>query len=335
MIQRRLGGLDADIAPLGLGCFGLSHAYGTADPEEAIGTIHHALELGCRLLDTADLYGAGENERLVGMAVRDRRNRVVLASKVGFTWDAGGRVIGRNGSAEYIRSACEASLNRLGTDVIDLYTLHRVDPEVPIEESVGAMSQLVVEGKVRALGLSEVTATELRRARAVHPISALQSEYSLWNRDPEVEMIPLCREFGIAFIAFSPLGRGLFSGTVNAASFTENDFRRGLPRFEANRLRATLPLIDELTTFATRANLTPSQVALSWILHKGENIFAIPGTRRPMHLEENFAALAVRWTPQQLNELDGLFPADLDFGARYSPGSSFAPTQLIYPDTKG
>jgi aryl-alcohol dehydrogenase-like predicted oxidoreductase len=205
--------------------------------------------------------------------------------------------------------------------------LHRVDPAVPIEETVGAMAQLVTEGKIRALGLSEVTAAELRRAHAVHPIAALQSEYSLWNREPERELIPLCRQLGIAFVAFSPLGRGLFSGTLKTASFAENDFRRGLPRFEADRLAATAKLVNELDAFAVRAKLTPSQVALSWILQKSDNVFAIPGTRRRAHLDENIAALNAQWTAEQLNELDALFPLDLDFGARYAPGSSFAPIQ--------
>ena len=324
-MKRPLGQLPREIAPLGLGCFGLSQAYGAVDPEEAVDTIRHALDLGCSLLDTADIYGAGENERLVGRAINGRREDVTLATKGGFVCDASGKVVGRNGSPAHLRAAVEDSLRRLGVEIIDLYTLHRVDPNIPIEDSVGAMADLIRAGKVRALGLSEATAAELRRAHAVHPISALQSEYSLWNREPERELIPLCRELGISFVAYSPLGRGTFSGTLQPSSFAENDFRRNLPRFEAERMQATAKLVSGLQAFAKQSGLTSTQAALAWILHKGDNLFAIPGTRRRQHLAENLAALRARWTPAHSNALDNLFTPDLDFGARYSQGSAFAP----------
>ena len=324
-MKRHLGLISREIAALGLGCFGLSEAYGPVDSDEATDTIRHALDLGCTLLDTADIYGAGENERLVGLAIAGRRDEVVLATKGGFVCDAAGKVTGRDGSPAHLRGAVEASLKRLGVEVIDLYTLHRVDPAVPIEDSVGAVADLVREGKVRTLGLSEVTAAELRRAHAVHPISALQSEYSLWNREPEREVMPLCRELGIAFVAYSPLGRGLFSGSLQPSSFAEEDFRRNLPRFEAERMETTTKLISWLKAFAEDAHLTPSQAALAWILHKDDNVFAIPGTRRRRHLDENVAALTVQLTSTQVEALDTLFAADLDFGSRYSQTSVFAP----------
>ena len=326
-MKRPLGALSHPIVPLGLGCFGLSQAYGAVDPDEAVDTIRHALDLGCSLLDTADIYGAGENERLVGRAIKGRRKEVVLATKGGFVTDVSGNVTGRDGSAQHLRAAVEASLQRLGVDVIDLYTLHRADSRVPIEESVGAMADLMRAGKVRALGLSEVTAAELCRACAVHPISALQSEYSLWNRGPERELMPICRELGVAFVAYSPLGRGVFSGRLQSSSFVEGDFRRNLPRFAAERMQATAALVDGLKALAEDARLTPSQAALAWILHKGDNVFAIPGTRRRKHLAENLAALRVPWTTAQTEALDKLFAADLDFGERYHQGSAFAPLQ--------
>jgi aryl-alcohol dehydrogenase-like predicted oxidoreductase len=325
MVRRRLGLSGPEIAPLGLGCFGLSHAYGAVARDEAIGTIHRAIDLGCRLLDTADIYGAGENERLVGQAIKGRRHEITLATKGGFLCDASGKVSGRNGTPAYLREAVDASLRRLEVDVIDLYTLHRVDPAVPIEESVGAIAELIGCGKIRHLGLSEVSADELWRAYAAHPVTSLQSEYSLWTRGPERDVMPACRELGVSFVAFSPLGRGVFAGGLDGGQWDETDFRRTLPRFQADSLNASLPLIHGLAEIAKRRNLTTSQVALSWILQKGDNVFAIPGTRRQRHLEENVAAIDVTWTHEEIQELDRLFAPDLNFGERYGPGSVFAP----------
>lgn len=328
MICRHLGSTSPCIAPLGFGCFGLSHAYGQADPQQALDTIHHALDLGCVLLDTADSYGGGENERLVGRAIAARRAQVVLATKGGFTFTQDGTVTGRNGSIPYLQSAVDNSLRRLGTDLIDLYTLHRADPAVPIEESVGALAHMVASGKIRALGLSEVTPAELRRAHKVHPITSVQSEYSLWHREPEQEMLPLCRELGISFVAFSPLGRGVFSGLLKREALATHDFRRTLPRFQPAQLSKTASLVQELETFADAIGLSSSQAALAWILHKGDHLFAIPGTRTRQHLDENMAALQAAWTPQHTATLDRLFAPGLEFGARYPTGSSFAPSAL-------
>lgn len=325
MTKRKLGSSGPRIAPLGLGCFGLSNAYGAVAREEAVSTIRHAIDLGCELLDTADIYGAGENERLVGQAIKGRRNEVLLATKGGFLSDSTGKVTGRNGTPAHLYEAVDASLQRLEVDVIDLYTLHRVDPAVPIEESVGAMADLVSRGKIRFLGLSEATAAELRSANAVHPITTLQSEYSLWTRGPEQDVMPVCRELGISFMAFSPLGRGMFAGGFDGSKWEANDFRRTLPRFQADNLEPSLSLVRGLAEIANRRNLTTSQVALSWILQKGNNVFAIPGTRRQRHLEENVAAMAVAWTVEEAQEMDRLFAPGLNFGERYSPGSVFAP----------
>ncbi len=323
--RRKLGSNGPLVAPVGLGCFGLSNAYGAADPAEAMSTIRRAIDLGCNLLDTADIYGAGHNEELVGRAIEDCRDQVVLATKFGFVCDTQGRVTGRNASPAYVAKAVEASLKRLGTDSIDIYTLHRVDPDVPIEETVGAMAQLVAQGKVRHLGLSEASPEQIRRAHAIHPLASLQSEYSLWERSPERDVMPLCHELGIGFVAFAPLGRGLFSGALTNLQLEKDDFRRSLPRFTAGNLSSTLRLVRALEQFANRKSLTPSQVALSWILQKHENVMVIPGTRRQSHLEENLAAAEVSWTGDELQELDRLFSPDLDFGQRYSSGSLFAP----------
>ncbi len=325
MHLRKLSSSGPEVSSLGLGCFGLSNAYGAADPAEAIATVRRALDLGCNLLDTADIYGAGQNEELVGRAIQGRRNNVILATKFGFVCDSQGRVTGRNGSPAYVHRAIEASLRRLGTDTIDLYTLHRIDPNVPIEETLGAMAELVAQGKVRHLGLSEALPEQIRRAHAVHPIASLQSEYSLWARGPERDVMPLCRELGIGFIAFAPLGRGLFSAGLTNLEFDLNDFRRSLPRFQAENLSASRRLVEALEEFACRKRLTSSQVALSWILQRGENVVAIPGTRRQRHLEENLAAIDVPWTGDEFQELDRLFSPDLNFGPRYSAGSLFAP----------
>jgi aryl-alcohol dehydrogenase-like predicted oxidoreductase len=261
----------------------------------------------------------------VGQAIKARRDEVVLATKFGFICNAAGKVIGRDASPAHVREAAEASLKRLGTDTIDLYTLHRIDPAVPIEDTIGAMAELVAQGKIRYLGLSEASPAQIRHAHAVHPITALQSEYSLWTRDPERDVLPLCRELGIGFVAFAPLGRGLFSHTFANLEIEQSDFRRSLPRFEAQNLSASLELVRTLDEIASRRHLTSSQLALSWILQKGDNMFAIPGTRRQKHLEENLAAISVTWTPEELQELDNLFTPEFDFGQRYSADSLFAP----------
>ncbi|HEY4357316.1 MAG TPA: aldo/keto reductase [Acidobacteriaceae bacterium] len=322
---RKLGGSGLETAGLGFGCVGLSHAYGHADPGEAISTLHRALDLGCNMLDTADLYGAGENERLVGRALRGRREQALVATKFGFVFDGAGKVTGRNGTPAYVRQAVELSLTRLGIDAIDLYTLHRADPAVPIEDTVGAMAELVAEGKIRAIGLSEVSAAQLRRAHAVHPIATVQSEYSLWLREPEREIFPACRDLGVAFVAFAPLGRGLFSGRLAAGQLTADDFRSGLPRFQAENLDRTQVLVEGIKAIAARKNVTPSQLALAWILRQGGNIFAIPGTRRKEHLEENWGALQVGWTPSEMQEMDALSAEHQNAGDRYTAGSPFAP----------
>lgn len=319
----KLGVLDEEITRIGLGCFGLSSAYGFADPKESFETLHTALDLGCQLLDTADSYGNGQNERLVAEALQGRRHQAVLGTKFGLICDDSGQVTGRCATPAYVREAAERSLSRLRTDVIDLYTLHRVDPAVPIEDTVGALSELVVEGKVRAIGLSEVTAGQLRRAHAVHRISALQSEYSLWMRAPETDVLPVCRELGIAFVAFSPLGRGFFSGSVPSGEFAGNDFRRSLPRFRSESLRGYQVLLEGLQALATRKGCTTSQLALSWLLHQGDHVFAIPGTRRREHLRHNLTATRIAWSSAELEEIDRLSATHQSTTARYAPGSPF------------
>jgi aryl-alcohol dehydrogenase-like predicted oxidoreductase len=323
--RRTLGSNGPEVSPIGLGCFGLSNAYGTADPVEAAATILRAMDLGCNFLDTADSYGAGQNEELVGSAIRQRRNEVVLATKFGFVWDTDGHVVGKNGTPAYVRQAIDASLRRLGTDSVDLYILHRVDPDVAIEETIGAMADLISDGKVRHLGLSEASAEQVRRAHAVHPIATLQSEYSLWTRDPEVEVMSLCRELGIGFVAFCPLGRGIFSGTLGNTELQRDDFRRTLPRFEPDNLKRNLELVRGLEDLAKRKQCTPAQLALSWILQRGEDIAAIPGTRKQRHVEENLRALEVRWTDAELQELDALFAPEHIHGPRYARESLFKP----------
>jgi aryl-alcohol dehydrogenase-like predicted oxidoreductase len=323
--RRRLSPNGPEVSSIGFGCFGLSNAYGTADPGEAIATIQRALDLGCNFLDTADSYGTGQNEELAGRAIKQRRDEVVLSTKFGFVCDADGHVVGRNGTPAYVHQAIDASLRRLGTEVVDIYTLHRVDPDVAIEETIGAMAELVTLGKVRHLGLSEASAEQVRRAHAVHPIATLQSEYSLWTRDPEGELMTLCRDLGIGFVAFCPLGRGMFSGTLGELELQRDDFRKTLPRFEPDNLRQNLELVRGLEDLARRKQHTPAQLALSWILQRGKNIAAIPGTRRQRHLEENFRALEVQWTAAELQELDELFSPEHIHGQRYSRESLFKP----------
>ena len=299
---------------------GISQSYGLPDETEGVATIQRALDLGVNFLDTADVYGPYTNEEVVGRAIRGRRDEVVLATKCGFVpgvAEGPGRV---DGSPAHIRAACDASLRRLGVQRIDLYYLHRVDPQTPIEESVRAMARLVDEGKVRYLGLSEVSPATLRRAHAVHPITAVQSEYSLWTRDPEHGILPACRELGVGFVPFSPLGRGFLTGTVRSLDpLPENDFRRGIPRFTAENLSHNLELADRLATVAREKGCTPAQLALAWLLHQGEEVVPIPGTKRRRYLEENVAATEIRLTRSDLERAEAAVPPGAVAGARYSP----------------
>jgi aryl-alcohol dehydrogenase-like predicted oxidoreductase len=318
MERRRLGTQGPSVSALGLGCMGMSEFYGRADEGEAIATIHRALELGITFLDTADMYGWGANERLVGKAISDRRERVVLATKFGNVRGPNGEFLGIDGSPAYVRSACEASLQRLGVDTIDVYYQHRVDLETPIEETVGAMAELVREGKVRYLGLSEAAPATIRRAHAVHPISALQSEYSLWTRDPEAAVLPTVRELGIGFVAYSPLGRGFLSGRIRSADdLDEKDFRRRGPRFQEENLRRNLELVMEVEALAAEKGVTSSQLALAWVLSRGDDIVPIPGTKRRTYLEENAAAADVDLNAADLERLQQAFPAGAAAGDRY------------------
>jgi aryl-alcohol dehydrogenase-like predicted oxidoreductase len=317
MEKRRLGqGLK--VSELGLGCMGMSEFYGTADEAEAIRTIHRALELGIDFLDTADMYGPFTNERLVGKAVGDRRDRVVLATKFGNRRGEDGSFLGISGRPDYVREACDASLERLGVDHIDLYYQHRVDNETPIEETVGAMKELVEAGKVTHLGLSEASPETIRRAHAIHPITALQSEWSLWTRDPEEMVIPTIRELGIGFVAYSPLGRGFLSGQIRSTDdLDRKDFRRRGPRFQGENLDHNLALVERVEELAAEKGVTPSQLALAWVLAQGEDVVPIPGTKRVRYLEENAAAADVSLSDGELRLLDEAFPPGAARGDRY------------------
>jgi aryl-alcohol dehydrogenase-like predicted oxidoreductase len=298
----------------------MSDFYGGRDDVEATATIHRALDMGITLFDTADMYGGGRNEELLGRAIRGRRNQVVIATKFGNVRNPDGTFKGVNGKPEYVRQCCEASLRRLGVDVIDLYYQHRVDPETPIEETVGAMSALVREGKVRWLGLSEAAPATLRRAHAVHPIAALQTEYSLWSRDPEDEILPTVRELGIGFVPYSPLARGFLTGQIKRIEDLEtDDYRRGSPRFQGENFRKNLDLVEEINAIAAEKRCAPSQLALAWVLAQGKDIVPIPGTKRRKYLEENVGALAVELTPADLARIDRAFPRGAASGERYAP----------------
>jgi aryl-alcohol dehydrogenase-like predicted oxidoreductase len=317
MDRRKLGTQGLEVSALGLGCMGMSEFYGTTDEGEAVATIHRALELGVDFLDTADMYGRGANEQLVGKAIGDRRDQVVLATKFGnFRHDDGSREV--RGDAEYVRQACDASLQRLGLDHVDLYYQHRVDFRVPIEETVGAMAELVEAGKVRYLGLSEASPETLRRAHAVHPISALQSEYSLWTRDPEDGPLPTCRELGVGFVAYSPLGRGFLTGRIRTPDdFGEGDFRSRLPRFQGENFQRNLDLVAGVEDIAEEKGRTPSQIALSWVLGRGDDVVPIPGTKRRRYLEENAESVDVELTGDDLERLEKAFPVGAAAGDRY------------------
>jgi aryl-alcohol dehydrogenase-like predicted oxidoreductase len=323
MEQRKLGMQGLEVSEQGLGCMGMSEFYGTADEDEAIATIHRALELGIDFLDTADMYGPFTNERLVARAIEGRRDQVRIATKFGNQRTEDGGFLGINGNPEYVRQACDSSLQRLGVDHIDLYYQHRVDKTVPIEETVGAMADLVGAGKVRYLGLSEASPATIRRAHAEHPISALQSEYSLWTRDMEEEVLPTVRELGIGFVAYSPLGRGFLSERFKSEEdIPSNDFRRYNPRFQGENFDKNLKLVERVRKIAEEKDVTPGQLAIAWVLHQGDDVVPIPGTKRREYLEQNAAASEIELTEKDLKRLDKAAPVGATAGARYPDMSS-------------
>ncbi len=325
MKELRLGSQGLTVSRLGLGCMGMSEFYGSPNDTESIATIHRAIELGVTFLDTADIYGIGENERLVGRALKGKRSQVILATKFGNVRDEQGKFLGVNGRPEYVRQCCDASLKRLGIDMIDLYYQHRVDPQVPIEDTVGAMSDLVKAGQVRYLGLSEAAPATIRRAHKVHPISALQTEYSLWSRDPEAEILPTCRDLGIGFVPYSPLGRGFLTARIQKLDdLAPNDWRRNGPRFQGENLRRNLRIVEGIDKLARSKGCKPAQLALAWVLSRGEDVIPIPGTKRRTYLEENVNALKVALTPADLAELDRIAPVGAAAGARYPEWSMAA-----------
>jgi aryl-alcohol dehydrogenase-like predicted oxidoreductase len=320
MQKKALGSQGLQAAELGLGCMGMSEFYGPRNDEESLRTLHRALELGISFWDTADAYGPHLNEVLVGKALKGKRDQVTLATKFGIVRDPDNPTRrGFNGTPAYVKSACEASLKRLDTERIDLYYLHRVDPNTPIEETAGAMGQLVKEGKIRAIGLSEVTAATLRRAHAVYPVTAVQTEYSLWSREPEEEILDTCKELGIAFVAYSPLGRGFLTGQIKKfEDLAADDYRRYSPRFQGDNFQKNLELVAKIGQLAAQKGCTPSQLALAWVLARGEHIFPIPGTKRVSFLEENAGALTVSLTAQELTAIDQIAPRGVAAGLRYA-----------------
>jgi aryl-alcohol dehydrogenase-like predicted oxidoreductase len=326
--KRRLGRNGPEVSAIGLGCMGMSEFYGSGSETESIATIHHALDRGVTFLDTADMYGVGKNEELVGRAIRDRRDEVFLATKFGNVRGPGGEFLGVKGDPDYVRSACEASLKRLGVEVIDIYYQHRVDPNVPIEDTVGAMARLKNEGKVRYLGLSEAAPETIRRAQATHPITAVQTELSLWSRDAEAEVIPTVRELGIGYVAYSPLGRGFLTGQIKSPEdFPEDDFRRHHPRFTGENFQKNIQLVHEVEAMAKEKGCTTAQLALAWVLAVGEDIVPIPGTKHVKYLDENIGALEVKLTAEDLKRLDDILPPGAAAGPRY-PERSMASVNL-------
>lgn len=318
MKYHNLGHSNLEISVIGLGCMGMSEFYGSAQEAESIATLHQAIELGVSFFDTADMYGPWTNEMLVGKAIADRRDKVVLATKFGVMRNEKGDFLGINGQPDYVRSACDASLKRLGLDYIDLYYQHRVDTNVPIEETVGAMAELVQAGKIRYLGLSEAEPDIIRRAQAVHPISALQTEYSLWSREPEQEILATTRELGISFVSYSPLGRGFLTGQIKRfEDLAEDDWRRTNPRFQDDNFARNLVLVEQITEIAQDNNVTPAQLALAWILAQGEDIVTIPGTKHRDYLEQNLGALNVTLTEEDLARINDAFPMNAAVGTRY------------------
>lgn len=319
MLHKQLGSQGITASQLGLGCMGMSEFYGTTNDAESLQTLHRALDLGINFWDTADVYGPHLNELLLGKALKGIRKQITLATKFGIVRDlANPQTRGFNGKPEYVVSSCEASLKRLGTDVIDLYYLHRADPATPIEETVSAMASLVKAGKIRGIGLSEVSATTIRKAHAVHPVTAIQSEYSLWTREPEDEVLQTCKELGIAFVAYSPLGRGFLTGQIKSFDdFEANDYRRFSPRFQGENFQKNLDLVHQLQQLAVQKGCTASQLALAWVMAQGDYIFPIPGTKRIKYLEENAGALTIKFTTAELGTINAIAPKDVAAGLRY------------------
>lgn len=316
--RRQLGRSDIQISPIGLGCMGMSEFYGKADDAKSRALLNYALDQGMNFFDTADIYGPHTNERLLGSALKARRDEAVIATKFGIVRDANNAFVGMNGKPDYVKACCDASLERLGIDTIDLYYQHRVDPNTPIEETVGAMAELVKAGKVRYLGLSEATPEQIRRAHAVHPITALQTEYSLWSREPEAELLDTCKELGITFVAYSPLGRGFLTGAITSVDdFAKDDYRRISPRFQGENFQKNLELVDTVKSIAADKGVTPAQLALAWVIHQGSHVVSIPGTTKQHRFDENQAANQVRFSAEELDFLNKAVPVGAAMGGRY------------------